>query len=170
MDDRRTMDLAGRRARRARRRAQWMFIALALPVIAYAFTSERVDLSAPERAAPRATIPVLRGGDAWTSRGTLPPAAGAHLRGPVTHVRDGDTIEVAGVPVRIANLDCAERGTAAGRRATARMRGLVSGQRLTCDLEGRMSEDREVGVCALPGGQDIGAVMIRDGYCGRWQG
>ena len=33
------------------------------------------------------------------------------LVGMVTHVRDGDTIEVRGVPVRIANLDCAERGT-----------------------------------------------------------
>ena len=37
----------------------------------------------------------------------------ARLRqvGMVTHVRDGDTIEVRGVPVQIANLDCAERGT-----------------------------------------------------------
>jgi endonuclease YncB( thermonuclease family) len=38
--------------------------------------------------------------------------------GMVTHVRDGDTIDVRGVPVRIANLDCAERGTSAGDRAT----------------------------------------------------
>jgi len=29
------------------------------------------------------------------------PAAAAPLAGPVTHVRDGDTIEVQGVPVRI---------------------------------------------------------------------
>ena len=45
--------------------------------------------------------------------------------GMVTHVRDGDTIEVRGLPVRIANLDCAERGACAGDRATALMRQLA---------------------------------------------
>jgi endonuclease YncB( thermonuclease family) len=47
---------------------------------------------------------------------------GFDLVGPVTHVRDGDTIEVSGVPVRVANLDCAELGTTAGNHPTAVMR------------------------------------------------
>ena len=51
--------------------------------------------------------------------------------GQVTHVRDGDTIEVAGTPIRFGSLDCAERGDSDGERATARMRALVSGQTLT---------------------------------------
>lgn len=34
--------------------------------------------------------------------------------GRVTHVRDGDTIEVSGVPIRFGSLDCAESGTSAG--------------------------------------------------------
>ena len=65
----------------------------------------------------------------------------------VTHVRDGDTIEVRGVAVRIANLDCAERGTVRGERATALMRQIASGETASCALEGRRSYDRQVGVC-----------------------
>lgn len=52
--------------------------------------------------------------------------AGPQLVGMVTHVRDGDTIEVRGVPVRIANLDCAELDTTAGRNAKALMRRLAA--------------------------------------------
>ncbi|WP_116083053.1 thermonuclease family protein [Tropicimonas sp. IMCC34011] len=94
----------------------------------------------------------------------------ADLTGRVTHIRDGDTIEVAGVPVRIANLDCAETGTAAGERATAKVRDLVRDQTMSCMLEGRKSWDREVGVCALATGDDLGEMMISGGYCGRWPG
>jgi endonuclease YncB( thermonuclease family) len=90
------------------------------------------------------------------------------LSGSVTHVRDGDTIEVAGVPVRLAKLDCAERGTAQGRVATDRMRRLVLGQQMTCRLEGRKSYDREVGECVLGDGRDVGEEMISGGYCARW--
>ena len=88
----------------------------------------------------------------------------------MTHVRDGDTIEVANTPVRIANLDCAERGDADGPRATARMSELVARQEVVCDLEGRMSYDREVGTCALAlSGEDLGEILIREGVCERWR-
>lgn len=90
------------------------------------------------------------------------------LSGPVTHVRDADTIEVAGIPVRIANLDCAERGTAAGDRATERMRQLVRLGPLLCHLEGRQSYDREVGTCQLTDGRDVGEILINERQCGRW--
>lgn len=92
------------------------------------------------------------------------------MNGPVTRVRDGDTIVVNRTPIRIANLDCAERGTAAGARATARARQLVSGATLACRLEGRMSYDREVGLCTLPDGRDFGAVLISERVCARWRG
>ncbi len=97
--------------------------------------------------------------------------ASADLAGPVTHVRDGDTIEVAGTPVRIANLDCAEMDTAEGQSAGLFMRDLVRGQTVACDLEGRMSHDREVGTCALAEtGEDLGEILIGEGVCGRWRG
>ncbi|MBJ6372741.1 thermonuclease family protein [Sedimentitalea arenosa] len=92
-----------------------------------------------------ASLPrVIRGGDALNSRsgGTSPSAPGRSLSGRVSHVRDGDTIEVAGTPIRIAALDCAEKGTAQGNAATRRMRQLVSGERLDCSLTGRRSYDR----------------------------
>ena len=57
----------------------------------------------------------------------------------MTHVRDGDTLEVAGVPMRIANFDCAELGTPDGKSARLFLQDLVHGQQLTCDLEGRRS-------------------------------
>ena len=93
------------------------------------------------------------------------------LQGPVTHVRDGDTIEVSDVPVRIANLACAEMDTEAGQRARERMVELVRGKAVACDLEGRMSYDREVGTCALAvSGEDLGEILIAEGTCGRWRG
>ena len=91
------------------------------------------------------------------------------LEGSVTHIRDGDTIEVRGVPVRIANLDCAERGTSAGDHATALMRRMATGSPAICDLEGRRSYDREVGTCSIPGLGDVGEAMISAGACERWR-
>lgn len=87
--------------------------------------------------------------------------------GSVTHVRDGDTIEVADRPIRLNGLTCDERGSPLGNQATAAMRTLVSGQTLKCTLNGDRTYDREVGRCELPNGQDIGAVMISKGLCGR---
>ena len=40
------------------------------------------------------------------------------LRGAITHVRDGDTFEVNGTPVRISALDCPENSTAEGKNCT----------------------------------------------------
>ena len=42
------------------------------------------------------------------------------LTGKVTHVRDGDTIEVNSVPIRLAALDCPESGLACSRGQDAR--------------------------------------------------
>ena len=97
-----------------------------------------------------------------------PGAPSADLSGSVTHVRDGDTIEVAGTPVRIANLDCAEMDTEEGRSARLFMVDLVQGETVTCDLEGRMSYDREVGTRAFAG-EDLGEILIGEGICGRWR-
>ncbi|SRR6056297_1224987 len=91
------------------------------------------------------------------------------LRGPAGHVRDGDTIEVEGVPIRFGSLDCPEMNTSAGQRAAERMRTLVSGETLTCHLNGRTSYDRKIGSCRLPDGQDLGAVMMREGLCRRFR-
>lgn len=36
------------------------------------------------------------------------------ITGPVTHIRDGDTIKVAGRPIRFKGLNCADLGTSLG--------------------------------------------------------
>ena len=45
------------------------------------------------------------------------PKPGTLLEGQVTHVRDGDTIEVNGIAIRLSALDCPERGTRDGEHA-----------------------------------------------------
>lgn len=89
--------------------------------------------------------------------------------GPVTRVRDGDTIEVAGVPIRFGSLDCPESGTYDGRVATARMRELISGETLHCFLGGRQSYDRQIGSCRLSSGQDLASILIAEGTCQRYR-
>ena len=90
------------------------------------------------------------------------------FQGLVTHVRDGDTIEVESVPIRFGSLDCPEMNTSAGQRAAARMQSLVAGEILSCYLNERTSYERKIGSCRLPDGRDIGAVMLREGLCRRF--
>lgn len=144
-----------RRPRRGRSIAPFLIVAVAV-IIAY-FGEQLMEGGGVQL--PR----VIRHG------GESSNASAGPLSGTVTHVRDGDTIEVTRVPVRIANLDCAGLGTAAGSRATERMRELVRGQAVSCRLSGRQSYDREVGTCALADGRDLGRVLIDEGLCGRWR-
>jgi len=122
-----------------------------------------------DRPLPRA----LRGGNARQMTGNVRTGhavtTGTPTGGLVTHVRDGDTIEVGGRPIRIAALDCAESGSIAGDAATRRMTALVSGQRVTCSLTGRRSYDRWIGSCRLPDGRDIASILIGEGSCRRWR-
>lgn len=98
----------------------------------------------------------------FTSRGSFT------VTGIVDHVRDGDTLEVAGIPIRFETLDCAELGTEEGEKAKLRMRELALGELLSCQLAGRSSYDRQIGNCRLTDGRDVGEVMISDGWCARW--
>ena len=41
------------------------------------------------------------------------------LKGTITHVRDGDTFEINGIPVRISALDCAENSTPEGKKTVS---------------------------------------------------
>jgi endonuclease YncB( thermonuclease family) len=91
--------------------------------------------------------------------------AGEPARGEVTGragVRDGDTIVVSGVPVRLRGLHCPELGTAAGDRARQEMARLIGGSPVSCVLTGERTYDRHVGWCAVHG-RDLGAELIRGG-------
>jgi endonuclease YncB( thermonuclease family) len=84
-------------------------------------------------------------------------------------VRDGDTIVVSGVPVRLRGLHCPEMGTSDGERARREMVRLVDGAPVSCVLNGERTHDRQVGWCVV-GGADLGAQLIRGGYCARCAG
>jgi micrococcal nuclease len=94
------------------------------------------------------------------------PALSREIRG-TAGVRDGDTIVVAGTPVRLNGVDAPETSNRYGREATTFMRRLVSGRTVTCDLNGDRTYDRWVGVCYIEyQGRtvDVGAMLIGNGY------
>ena len=91
----------------------------------------------------------------------------AVLTGKVTHVRDGDTIEVNGIAIRLAALDCPERGTQKGDTA-ARIAQQFQGSPATCELTGAKTYDRLVGYCEV-NGEDFGAYMMNNSSCKVWE-
>ena len=93
---------------------------------------------------------------------TASAAAQDILMGAVTHVRNGDTIEVVGVPVRLNGVAAPELGEPHGREAKNFMLNLVAGKTVRCKLNGGRSYARVIGVCYV-GGQDIGASIIAAG-------
>ena len=96
-----------------------------------------------------------------------PPKPGTLLEGQVTHVRDGDTIEVNGIAIRLSALDCPERGTSEGESANEVAQNFLWAD-ATCELTGAKTYDRLVGYCIV-GGQDFGLFMMRNSDCKLWE-
>ena len=94
-------------------------------------------------------------------------SAQAELTGQITHVRDGDTIEVGDIAIRLNGLTYDEHGTALGDRATAYLRSQVLGKTATCSLNGERTYDRLVGRCATEDLDDIGVHLIKQLLFGR---
>ena len=88
------------------------------------------------------------------------------LSGRITHVRDGDTFEVNGVPVRISALDCAENSTNEGQKIT-RYAKRFKGEQAICELTGAKTYDRVVGYCSIDG-KDFAQTMMDNTSCKLW--
>ena len=88
------------------------------------------------------------------------------LRGAITHVRDGDTFEVSGIPVRISALDCPENSTSLGQKAT-RFAKQFKGKQAVCELTGAKTYDRVVGYCSIEG-KDFAQLMVENKLCKFW--
>ncbi len=99
---------------------------------------------------------------AATTAATAAPCPRGTLTGQVTHVRDGDTIVVGGMPIRLNGLAAPESDEPGGAAATQAMIKLVQGRTLRCELDGEQTYDRCVGICYLDG-VDISATMVRKG-------
>ena len=96
----------------------------------------------------------------------------ATLTGTVTKVRDGDTIEVGRIPIRLNGVSAPEMNEPLGPQSKNFMTDLVMGKRVRCELDGSKTHDRFVGICYLDE-QDIGATVIANGLaldCPRFSG
>jgi len=94
------------------------------------------------------------------------------LTGTVTHVRDGDTIEVGKIPIRLNGVSAPELKEPLGPQSKKFMVGLVDGKKVRCELTGAKTYDRLVGTCYLDG-EDIGIAVIAAGLaldCPRYSG
>ena len=94
------------------------------------------------------------------------------LTGTVTHVRDGDTIEVGKIPIRLNGVSAPEMDEPLGSQSKAFMVNLVDGKNVRCELTGAKTYDRLVGTCYLDG-EDIGIAVIAAGLaldCPRYSG
>ncbi|MDQ1081526.1 thermonuclease family protein [Pseudoroseomonas cervicalis] len=91
-------------------------------------------------------------------------------------VIDGDTLDVAGIRVRMQGIDafesdqqCSRRGGgrfACGAEARDRLAALIDGREITCTPDGTQTHGRSVAVCTVrQGGQeiDLNAAMVRSG-------
>lgn len=83
-------------------------------------------------------------------------------------ITDGDTLKFGGVTYRLFGIDAPEArqtcpdGWPAGRMATTRLQALISGRSVICQQKDRDRYSRIVAVCRA-GGQDLGAIMVREG-------
>ena len=105
-----------------------------------------------------------------------PTEASTCKRGPiagvVTYVRDGDTIVVGTMPVRLNGVAAPEADEPGGEAATAAMVALVDGRTVRCELDGSRTHDRCAGICYLDG-EDIAEALVSKGLardCPRFSG
>ena len=89
------------------------------------------------------------------------------IEGKITHVRDGDTLEIENIPIRLAALDCPENNTPEGRYATKIAKQFKDSQ-ASCELTGAKSYDRFVGYCSI-NGEDYGEILISQSTCRVWK-
>ena len=86
----------------------------------------------------------------------------ATIFGTVIKVRDGDTIEVGPIAIRLMGVAAPELEEPLGRRAKDFMFGVVFSKSIQCELNGEKSYDRFVASCSIEG-NDIGTALISAG-------
>ena len=89
------------------------------------------------------------------------------ISGTITHVRDGDTIEIDGIAIRLAALNCPENDTKKGKYAT-KVAKQFAGLQALCELTRAKTYDRLVGYCKI-NGADFGRYMMDNSACKIWE-
>lgn len=84
-------------------------------------------------------------------------------------ITDGDTLRLNGTTYRLWGIDAPEMkqdcpdGWPAGRIAATHLQSLIAGRNVICERRDTDRYGRTVAVCRA-GGEDLGAIMVRDGY------
>ena len=94
------------------------------------------------------------------------------LTGKVTKVRDGDTVEIGKIPIRLNGVSAPELKEPLGPKSRLFMVELVFGKLVRCVLNDNKSYDRFVGTCYL-NDRDLGSAVIEAGLardCPRFSG
>lgn len=118
--------------------------------------------------------------------GEAAPKSTARALAATVRVIDGDTIEVGGETIRLADIDTPERGARAecdaearlAELATTRLRILLAEQAWRIERETKRDGtpkldryERSLAVLVLePGGGSIGMVLVAEGYAVAWEG
>ena len=95
----------------------------------------------------------------------LPPVAHSQITsitGTVSKVRDGDTLKVGPVAIRLMGVNAPELGEVLGVASRDFMKRLVLAKQIRCEMNGDKSYDRFIALCFL-NGKDIGETLIRAG-------
>lgn len=89
-------------------------------------------------------------------------------------VVDGDTLAIAGVRIRLVDIDAPEldqscrdgqgRDWPCGRQASNQLRSLVRGHDLTCQPRSRDQYGCTLATCSLPDKTDVNAWMVQQGW------
>ena len=105
------------------------------------------------------------------ARTVAPPRAGTAVAGPA-RVIDGDTLEIAGVKIRLEGIDAPETGQTCGKtwlgtwpcgqEATSHVERLVRDREVKCESRGTDVYGRMLGVC-VTAGLEINADLVRNG-------
>jgi endonuclease YncB( thermonuclease family) len=94
-------------------------------------------------------------------------AFAATFTGQVVKVSDGDTIKVMHAgraeTIRLAGIDCPERGQPYSRKATQYTRDLAAGQTVTVDSETVDRYGRTIGEVILPDGRSLNRELLAAG-------
>jgi endonuclease YncB( thermonuclease family) len=106
---------------------------------------------------------------AWGDRWLVPE----EISGTRVHARDGDTLTIGDVAIRIAGIDAPEyhqsctgangRQWLCGQAARTRLAELIAPGEVRCAVEATDKYHRRVARCAARGTADVGEAMVRAG-------
>ncbi|HZR82061.1 MAG TPA: thermonuclease family protein [Candidatus Binatia bacterium] len=128
--------------------------------------SERARRAAVARASQQRLVVAVLMAVVFGALGCVDARAG-DLRGKVTRVRDGDTIEIRRggetIRVRVSGIDCPERGQPWSAKAKQATADLVGNREVVVRVHDHDVYGRTVGEVLLPDGRNLGEELVRQG-------